>query len=203
MGTITITLNDVEVYLDGRTDLLAEFAGAAPGDDVVYDTTTNELEVATATTINLQTAYDDFAALYDEWKTLNGKQPPTLAEYKTSAKNAIDAHAGEVRTKFITSAPGQELTYAEKSDEATDYVAAGYPADLSSYPFIAAEVAATSKSNAQAADDILAQKSAWIAVGAQIEQQRLGGKVQIDAAADESAVDTIVTNTKAALDAIS
>lgn len=81
------------------------------------------------------------------------------------------------------------MVYQEKGDEAADYVANGYPADLASYPFIQAEVNATGKTATQAADDILAQKSAWIMLGAATEEARLSGKVAVDAATDEAGVD--------------
>ena len=125
-----------------------------------------------------------------------------LDDLKDQAKVDIDNHAGTIRSKYITVAPGQEMTYMEKSEEAADFVTAGYPADTSNYPFIQAEMDATGLTKEQAADGILAQKSAWIVVGATIEKTRLSGKAQVDAAVDQDGVNTAVTNTKALLDAI-
>ena len=131
--------------------------------------------------------------------------PPTidLNEEKAWRKNSIDEVAGEVRRKFITSAPGQEMTYQEKAEQAADYVAASYPADTSNYPFIQAEINATGKTKEQAADDILTQRAAWIAVGATIEEHRLAGKKQVDEATTVEDIKTITDNTIALLEAVS
>lgn len=127
---------------------------------------------------------------------------PSLEEAKATGKSEIDSMAGTVRSKYITVAPGQEMTYLEKSDQATDFVAAGYPADTSSYPFIQAEMDATGQTKEQAADGILAQKSAWITVGSAIEEHRLYGKAQVDVAVNLAEVDTAVANATALLDAV-
>jgi len=128
--------------------------------------------------------------------------PDRLVEYKTKAKEAIDYMAEVVRLKYVTPGSAQAMTYQEKGEEAADYVAASYPADLSSYPFIQAEINATGKTKEAAADDILAQKAAWIAVGASIEEERLSGKKAVDDATDESAVDTAKDAAITALGAI-
>lgn len=125
-----------------------------------------------------------------------------LNDAKTDGKLTIDGAAGRARSRYITTAPGQEMTYLEKADQAADYVTAGYPADTSNYPFIQAEMNATGKSKEDAADDILTQKSAWITVGVQIEEHRLGGKGAVDAAIDLAGVDSAVAAAVALLDAV-
>lgn len=130
----------------------------------------------------------DQIALDAAWSAWQSAHAMGLSTIKENAKAAVDAAAESVRTKYITPGAGQAMTYAEKSDEAADFVAANYPSDLSMYPFIQAEVNATGKTASAAADDILARKSAWIAVGAAIEEARLAGKMSIDTAADEAAV---------------
>jgi len=125
-----------------------------------------------------------------------------IDDEKTAAKLFIDMKAGEARERFITVASGQEMTYQEKSEQAADFAAAAYPADTSNYPFIQAEMEATGKTKEQTADDILAQRTAWIAVGATIEKHRLGGKKQIDEAITTDDISTIVDDTVALLDAV-
>ncbi len=127
---------------------------------------------------------------------------PTLEEARAAGKVEIDDAAGAARGRYITVAPGQEMTYLEKSEQAADYVTAGYPADTSNYPFIQAEMNATGLSKEDAADGILAQKSAWISVGVLIEEHRLGGKANIDAATDLAGVDSAVSAAVALLDAV-
>ncbi len=126
----------------------------------------------------------------------------TLEDARAEGKLVIDASAGRARSRYITTAPGQEMTYLEKSEQAADYVTAGYPADTSNYPFIQAEMNATGLSKEDAADGILAQKSAWIAIGVQIEEHRLGGKAAVDAATDLAGVDSAVAAAVALLDAV-
>lgn len=126
----------------------------------------------------------------------------TLDQIKENGKLQIDNVAGNARTRYITSAPGQEMTYLEKSEEAADYAAAGYPADTTNYPFVAADATAYSITPQQAADQILAQRAVWITVGAQIEQVRLNGKNQVNTATTQQDVQLIVETTISALNAI-
>lgn len=126
----------------------------------------------------------------------------TLDQIKENGKLQIDNVAGNARTRYITSAPGQEMTYLEKSEEAADYAAAGYPADTTNYPFVAADATAYSITPQQAADQILAQRAVWITAGAQIEQVRLNGKNQVNTATTQQDVQLIVETTISALNAI-
>jgi hypothetical protein len=135
-------------------------------------------------------------AAWAAWEVAN--QTP-LVDLQTNAKRIIDQTAEAVRLQYVTPGSSQSMVYQEKGDEAADYVANGYPADLSSYPFIQAEVNATGKTATEASDDILTQKSAWIVVGAAVEEVRIGGKMNIDAAADEAEVETIRDAALAAL----
>jgi hypothetical protein len=135
-------------------------------------------------------------AAWAAWEVAN--QIP-LVDLQTNARRIIDQTAESVRLQYVTPGSSQAMTYQEKGDEAADYVANGYPVDLSSYPFIQAEVNATGKTSTAAADDILTQKSAWIVVGAAVEEVRIGGKINIDAATDEAEIDSIRDATLAAL----
>lgn len=143
-----------------------------------------------------QTAID---TAWSDWQAANAVDLITIKE---NAKLVVDMTAENVRTDYITSGAGQAMTYSEKSEEAADFVAANYPSDLSVYPFIQAEVNATGKTAKAAADDILARKSAWINVGAAIEEARLTGKQNIDVATDETAVTVARDAAVVALEAI-
>ena len=126
----------------------------------------------------------------------------TLADAQAAAEARIDEAAGRARARYITVTPGQEATYVEKGRQAEAYRAAGYPADLTSYPWIQAEVNATGKTPQQAADDILAQRDQWIALGAQIEELRIKGKSDIRSATTKAQVRQLADQAVAALDAI-
>ena len=148
----------------------------------------------------------------DRFRTLSG------FDVKKLAKEAIDEAAEAARLRYITYGSGQAMAYQEKGDEAADFIAAGYPVgspsgspigsvigspvSLPGYPFIEAEVKATGKTPRQAADDIVAQKAAWVAVGATIEQSRLGGKKKVDEALDAADVNNERDDAIAELNAI-
>ena len=199
MGTITVTRENIISVLHNETALLAHLAGVVGNINVDYDPDTEALTVDGVSDIDLQNTYDNFEALYTAWYA----DSETLDSKKTYAKRTIDRYAGNIRGKFVTTVPGQEMTYQEKAEQAADYVAASYPADTSNFPFIQAEIDATSKTKEQAADDILSQRATWITIGAAIEQHRLSGKKQVDEASTEEDVKNIVDSTIALLDAIS
>lgn len=125
-----------------------------------------------------------------------------LTFYKRAGRFLIDVTAEQARLRYVTAGSGQAMVYLKKGDEADAYVLAGYPADTSGYPFIEAEINATGKTKEVAADDIVAQRNAWVILGASIEEERLGGKKAIDDATDEAGVDTARDATIIALDAI-
>jgi len=107
---------------------------------------------------------------------------------KQHAKLLVDEMAESVRLRYITTGLGQSMTYQEKVDEATDYVAAGYPQDLTPYPFIDAEVSATGLIAQIVADNILKKRTIWIKKSAKIEKERIKGKTNIDSATDKASL---------------
>lgn len=143
--------------------------------------------------------------------------PDRITEQRDAAKHEVDSSAEKARLRYITNGAGQSMAYQEKSEEAADFIAAGYPTgspqgspigsvgspiSLPGYPFIEAEVRATGKTAKQVADDIVAQKAAWVAVGALIEEVRLGGKKAIDEAIDSADIEDVKNDTIAILEAI-
>ena len=128
--------------------------------------------------------------------------PERLVEYKAQARYDVDYAAEMARLRYITNGAGQALVYERKEEEARAFVTAGYPADTSPYPFITAEINATGKSKEDAADDIITKADAWIVVGANIEEQRITGKAAVDAAVDNTGVDSARATAIATLDAI-
>lgn len=124
---------------------------------------------------------------------------PTAAQLLVAAQNAanavIDAQAGTTRTKYITSAPGQDATYQSKATDAAAYKAAGYPsASIANYPWVQAESKAingatpTAAQYQAAADGIIATQAQWAVIGSSIEQQRRAGKIAVAAAATPALV---------------
>ena len=118
------------------------------------------------------------------------------------AYREIDQAAERARLRYITDGAGQAQTYQEKSEEAADYVAAGYPADTSNYPFVQADANAYVSTPTEAADYILLKRSEWVVLGSAIEEIRLGGKKIIFDAVDTATIETTRVATIAALDLI-
>lgn len=113
-----------------------------------------------------------------------------LVEIKTNAKNIVDFAAERARRKYITVGSGQAIIYIRKENEAREYKEAGYPDDLSKWPFIRAETNATGLTGKDAAKLIIAQANVWVTVGTSIEEKRRLGKLNIDTAVNEEEVNT-------------
>lgn len=108
---------------------------------------------------------------------------PPIADIKAAALAAIDSSAGAARSRYITVATGQESTYQAKSAEAASYIAAGRPADAAPYPILSAEATVRGISVSAMTDMVIATRDQWTAIAAQIEAQRIKGKLAVEAAA--------------------
>jgi hypothetical protein len=109
------------------------------------------------------------------------------AEAAAEAIAEVNRLCGEVRARFVTQIPGQEMVYQRKEEEAGRYLAAALPV-LADFPFIKAEVGitgATPRDVAQLYRDMAMQ---WRQIGAGLETVRLGAVVGIEKAADAAAV---------------
>lgn len=128
--------------------------------------------------------------------------PPPLDTAKAAAKSRIDAAAGRARARYITVAPGQEATYQAKAAEADAYVAAGRPAETSAYPILTVEAKARGIAVSALADLVRMTRDQWIQLAAAIEAKRIGGKLAVDAATDHVAVEAVVAQAEAGLEAV-
>lgn len=97
------------------------------------------------------------------------------AEIDAELHREIDRQAGEERAKYITVAPGQEMTYAEKERDARDVLAGGAGPHL----FLDAEAEALGISKAALAATVATTADQWRAVAAQIEAKRRAAKTLI------------------------
>ena len=97
----------------------------------------------------------------------------------------IDEAAGLARSKYITVAAGQEITYILKGQQAQAYKAANYTGPVPA--MVQAEADAEGITPQAATDNILAQQDAWVIKAAQIEQARRTAKVQLPNAEDKIA----------------
>jgi hypothetical protein len=133
--------------------------------------------------LQLTAAYEGVAIEHANYEIMTFPAAQSLEDLKLEAAAEIDRLAGDIRMQYITYAPGQELTYTAKLDDAKAYIAAGYPADASQYVWIAAEATATGSTPQYIADVIVATAAQWAIVGAQIEGARMAAKQAISAAA--------------------
>lgn len=117
-----------------------------------------------------------------------------LSGLKVSLKALVDAYAETTRLQYITPGAGQAMTYSQKADEASRFLAATDPV-ASDYPMLNAEVGITALTIAEVAAVVSAAYAQWQAVGAAIEGIRLGGKKAIDdattAGAAQAAFDAV------------
>jgi hypothetical protein len=92
----------------------------------------------------------------------------------------IDREAGEFRTRFITSIPGQETTYRLKEDEALAWEdGVSDPAD---FPYLREEAAAKGVNVAAIAELVLATAAQWRGLNPKIEAARTAAKDAVLAA---------------------
>lgn len=108
--------------------------------------------------------------------------PGGLQAAQAKSKAAIDAAAGEARRRHITIAPGQSETYTAKAAQAEAYLAAGSPPDMTGWAWVQADADAFGMSPETAANSILANRDAWVQIGAHVEAVRLRAKADVDAA---------------------
>lgn len=127
--------------------------------------------------------------------------PPSLERLVAAAEGQIDAAASAARSRFVSDGIGQDATYLLKASQAEIYRAAGYIGDVPSY--VAAEAAARGLGARAAAEIILAARDAWAVIGARIEGERIGGKIQVRGAGTAAEVNAALAAALAALNAIS
>ena len=111
---------------------------------------------------------------------------------KETAYKYIDIAAGEARARYISTGPGQEMTYHLKSTQAKEYRDAGYTGDVP--VFIQAEMAVTGMTAQQVADYIIATENQWLTLAVAVEQIRRAAKVQIEAETDLNVISQIQQN---------
>lgn len=119
--------------------------------------------------------------------------PHAIAE----AEAASDAAAGAARARYITVAPGQEATYQIKEAQARAYLATGTIGGM-----MQAEADALGQTVAAVAATVVATADAWIQLATGIEALRIGGKAQVRAATDWTAIAPIVGSVTATLGAL-
>ncbi|QNG62644.1 hypothetical protein B1VFA_109 [Rhizobium phage B1VFA] len=109
-----------------------------------------------------------------------------LAAIKAELKAKVDVQAGQLRSLYITTIPGQDMVYMEKRIEAELVVAdpaLGETLAVAEIPHVAREAAASGVSRFDKAVEILTIANLWKQIFPMIEERRLSVKSAIDAAA--------------------
>jgi hypothetical protein len=122
-----------------------------------------------------------------------------IGALRTEGVARVNALAGQVRARFVTVIPAQEMIYLEKAAEARRYLD-HYPtpedapealdtSPVTGFPFIVAEIGITAPS-AYAVAKIYAEGAALFRqVGSAIETIRLGAVAAIEAAGAPAEID--------------
>jgi hypothetical protein len=108
-----------------------------------------------------------------------------LTAIKAELKAKVDLQAGQVRSLYITTIPGQDMVYMEKRIEAELVVAdpaLGETLPAAEIPHIAREAIASGVSRFDKAVEILTIANLWKQISPMIEERRLSVKSAIDAA---------------------
>jgi hypothetical protein len=111
-----------------------------------------------------------------------------IEETKASAIAEIDQKAGQERAKHITVAPGQDMTYERKFNQAVAFQADPAPTPAK-YPAIYNEVGITAADAAGVAAVVIGMNNGWGPLADAIERGRLRAKKQVSEATTLAAID--------------
>jgi len=190
MAIINLSNINVDIQDFSKMFHLLEDQGISTEGIVVVD---NILSVPNVLQGQLDAAFNDYILIHDLY---------VLTTTKNNAYFIFRNYVIIARQKYITTLTGQDDVYREKISEAIAHASANYPADLTNYPFINAEVQATGSTPQQASDSIIAARTIWTTKMAAIEQIRRKFKIDIDNATTIEEVETIKTNAITALQAV-
>lgn len=125
----------------------------------------------------------------------------TIDQAREWARAQIDQAAGRARQRYITTVPGQEVTYQAKYADALAFARAGYPEEeVHLYPWVEAERDVLGGTAREAAEFIRLGGDPWNnVIGPQIEKLRRAGK---DAADTAPTISGVVAITRQATDAL-
>lgn len=127
---------------------------------------------------------------------------PTLAEYQAAANAEIDLAAERIRSIVTTTTKGQSAIYLAKAADAKIYLADHASNEVEvdeQYPWVWRESIYRGIPMLETANLIVSTEQAWVALGADLEGQRVAIKAAINACKSASCVDV---NLAAALDVI-
>lgn len=115
-----------------------------------------------------------------------------MPRLRAAAVRQIAGLASDNRAQYAT--PGKDGVYMLKRDEAARWLAAGQPASLSGYPWLAKEAGKTAPTVYELAQLWLNLNALWCDyAGPEIEGREADAKIAIAAANSPAALDAIVS----------
>ena len=113
---------------------------------------------------------------------INHQSFQSLEEARNFYLRSVDRYAGQVRSQFITTEPGQAEVYNMKNQQAAQYLQ--NPGLSENFPWVVSEALArsgedTPEAMSEAALWITANADTWSYGGAKIEQHRMSAKYKI------------------------
>lgn len=108
------------------------------------------------------------------WSVVNGQLAITnILPLRATVSAQINSTIGDIRKRFITPLPGQDMIYLRKESEAMKYLADSAPS-LLNYPMIGNEIGITGSDAYEVAQIWLNMASQWMMVAGILENIRLG-----------------------------
>lgn len=129
---------------------------------------------------------------------LESQRAAELATLRADGIRQINQMIGEVRARYITVMPGQEMIYLRKEVEARGFMSETEP-DLANYAFIGREIGITAATGYEVAQVILNMSDMWLYVGSQLEALRMYYSNLVNASIDEDGLQEHIDNLSAAL----
>ena len=125
-----------------------------------------------------------------------------LGHYRKVALTEVSLLVGEIRQRYITIIPGQEMIYQAKEAEARLWLQT-QPEDLTDFPLLAAEVGITAPTAFELAQLWLNLAVMWKSVAAQLETLRLQTGAAIAAAGSAAEIEAVMNQFRSTVRALS
>ncbi|NTT87832.1 hypothetical protein [Tabrizicola fusiformis] len=138
-----------------------------------------------------------------QWRVQGGELVwVSITPVRLAAIEAVNRCIGEIRARYITAIPGQEMIYLKKEEEARRYIAQEpEPSSLSDYPMIAAEIGITAPTAWQIAQIWMQMSALLSSTAAGLEGLRLGTIAALDAATTPDSISAILAGFQTSLEA--
>lgn len=127
---------------------------------------------------------------------------PTINKIRETYKSDLDSSA--TRLRLMYKSPDKDSTYVMKSLQVDSFITANYPADLTAYGYIDAELSRLGLSNTlanrqAAALSITSIRDQWLLLDATIEKIILTGKAVIDTKNTKQEIEVVYNSTLSSL----